>query len=354
MRSIDATDLAAVLDVARSDLERMRGKCIFITGATGFVGSWLLETAAYANRVAGLDLRVVALLEPGTEPRIAPPHLADLDGVEFVEGDVRSIDHASIAAQSRNARAIDAVIHAAIAVNASTIARNPIPTLDTAVEGTRRVLELARESGARRFLFLSSGAIYGQAPAHLDRFAEGHRGAVESTDPAQVYAEGKRIGEMMCACMTRAHGLETVIARLFAFVGPHLYLDRHYAVGNFMRDALLGRPVVVRGDGTAVRSYQYASDMAVWLWALLSRGAAGRAYNVGASRPVSIAELASRVAALGEPPVAVEIQGVPREGAQRDHYLPDLTLSKESLGLREMVTLEDALGRTMRWHRRES
>ena len=81
MRSIDATDLSAVLDVARSDLERMRGKCIFITGATGFVGSWLLETAAYANRVAGLDLRVVALLEPGTEPRSAPPHLADLDGV---------------------------------------------------------------------------------------------------------------------------------------------------------------------------------------------------------------------------------------------------------------------------------
>jgi len=351
VRSIDPADLDAVLDVSRSDLETMRGWRILVTGATGFVGSWLLETAAHGNRVANLDLRLVALVAPGIDLRTEAPHLIGLEGVEFVEGDVRSIDHAGVLAQSATARTLDAVIHAAIAVDASTIARNPIPTLDSAVDGTRRVLELARASGARRFLFLSSGAVYGQAPAHVHRFEESYRGAPDPTDPMQVYAEGKRIGEMMCACVTRAHGLETVIARLFAFVGPHLRLDRHYAVGNFMRDALLGRTVVVRGDGTAIRSYQYAADMAGWLWALLARGTPGRAYNVGASHAVSIAELAAQVAALGVPPVAIEIQGTPRESAARDHYLPDLTLVKESLGVRELVSLDEALARTMRWHR---
>ena len=91
--------------------------------------------------------------------------------------------------------------------------------------------------------------------------------------------------------------------------------------------------------------------MATWLWALLNRGTAGRAYNVGASEPVTIAELARQVARRGDPPVSVDIQGVPREGTSRDHYLPDVSLIKEELGVRESVSLSDAIARTMHWHR---
>lgn len=352
MRPIDPVDLQAAVDQARADLESMRGQHLLVTGATGFVGSWLLETAAFANRVLGLGLRVTALVAPGVDLSAETPQLVGLDGVAFVEGDVCTMEHGDLVRHHPELRSLDAVIHAAIAVDAATIQRNPMPTLDSAVEGTRRALALAQASGARRFLFLSSGAVYGQAPPSLEHFAESFRGGPDPTDPTQVYAEGKRIGEMMCACVTRAYGLETVIARLFAFVGPHLRLDRHYAVGNFMNDALSGRPIVVRSDGTAIRSYLYAGDMAAWLWALLRRGQPGRAYNVGASRAVSIGQLANEVARLAEPPVPVQIQGVASHDAPRDRYLPDLTLVKSSLAVRETVSLEDALARTMQWHRR--
>ena len=354
MPPIDPADLEAVLEEGRPDLEDIRGQHLLVTGATGFVGSWLLETAAYANRVTGLGIRVTALVAPGVDLRTEAPHLLALDGVTFIEGDVCTIDRPDMVAKHPELGAIDSVIHAAIAVDAATIGRNPMPTLDSAVEGTRRTLALAQASGARRFLFLSSGAVYGQAPPGLEHFAESYRGAPDPTDPAQVYAEGKRIGEMMCACVTRAYGMETVIARLFAFVGPHLRLDRHYAVGNFMRDALSGQPIVVKSDGTAIRSYLYAGDMATWLWALLRRGESGRAYNVGSSRAVSIAQLAAQVAELADPPVPVQIEGVAAEDAPRNRYLPDLTLVKESLAVRETVSLEDALARTMRWHRRHA
>jgi dTDP-glucose 4,6-dehydratase len=350
MRKIHHTDLAQVFTLARSDFATLKGARVLVTGATGFVGSWLVESAAYANREGGLGLRLFALVPPWLDLANAGAHLVGLDGVTFLRGDIRTLERGALEQQDSDAGAFDAVIHAAIAVDATTIATNPMPTLDTAVEGTRRALEVARASGASRFLFLSSGAVYGAAPAHLQRIPETYLGGPDQTDPRAVYAEGKRIGEMMCACAKRAHGLATVMARPFAFVGPHLPIDRHFAIGNFVRDALVGGPVVVQSDGTSVRSYMYAGDMAVWLWALLVRGESGRAYNVGASRDVTIAEVARLVAAAANPTCSVEVRGQPRSGAVADRYLPDVSRARETLGLTETVGLEDAIARTFRWH----
>ena len=350
-RTIDPPDLALVLDQAHNDFTALHGARVLVTGATGFVGSWLLETAAYANRMAGADLRIFALVPPRFDVATESPHLLGLDGVTFVRGDICTLDRNALIAQHPEMGMLDAVIHAAIAVDATTIDANPIPTLDTAVEGTRRTLELARASQASRFLFLSSGAVYGTAPTQLARIPESYFGGPDQTNPRLVYAEGKRIGEMMCACFSRAYGLATVMARPFAFVGPHLPIDRHFAVGNFIRDTLAGGPVVVGGDGTPVRTYMYAADLAVWLWALLVRGETGRAYNIGSEQEIDIAALARLVASFGAPPCAVEVRGKAVAGTPPERFTPDVRLARESLGLATQVTLEDAIARTFQWHR---
>lgn len=351
MRQISRPDLDHVLAHAGADLSSLEGASVLVTGATGFVGSWLVESAVRANAASGTKLRIVAAVPPECDVARDAPHLASLEGVTFVRGDIRTWTPAEVAAQCGGSLRFDAVIHAAIMVDAATIATNPRPTLDSAVDGTRRTLDIARAGGARRFLFLSSGAVYGRQPAGLERIAESVSGSPDPMDAGSVYAEGKRIGETMCAVANRAEGIEAVVARAFAFVGPHLPLDRHFAVGNFMRDALAGGPIAVRGDGTAVRSYMHAADMTAWLWSLLARGEAGRAYNVGASSPVTIADLARRVARVVEPNVAVEIRGTPVPGAVPDRYVPDVSLAAASLGLRETIGLDDAIERTVRWHR---
>jgi dTDP-glucose 4,6-dehydratase len=351
MPPIHPTDLAQVFSLARGDFSTLRGARVLVTGASGFIGSWLTECVGYANREGGMGIRLFALIPPWLDATRGAAHLAKLDGVTVLRADIRTLDAGALALLHDDAGALDAVIHAAISVDAATIATNPIPTLETAVEGTRRVLELARASGASRFLFLSSGAVYGAAPAHLQRIPETYLGGPDQTDPRAVYAEGKRIGEMMCACATRAHGLATVMARAFAFVGPHLPIDRHFAIGNFVRDALAGGPVVVQSDGRSVRSYLYAGDMAVWLWALLVRGDAGVAYNVGAERDVTIAEVAGLVASSATPACGVEVRGQTVSGAISDRYLADVSRARDTLGLHETVTLEDAIARTLRWHR---
>jgi len=138
-------------------------------------------------------------------------------------------------------------------------------------------------------------------------------------------------------------------------MGPHLPLDQHFAIGNFIRDALAGRTITVRGDGTPVRSYLYAADLAVWLWTLLLRApelAANLAvFNVGSCERVSVRELAERVAAAIDPGLRVEVLGESALGAGRVQYVPDVRKAEAELGLRAWIGLEEAIRRTAEWYR---
>jgi dTDP-glucose 4,6-dehydratase len=289
---LPAADLEHILAHTRELWDELRGQTIFITGGTGFFGAWLLESFVHANEALGLEARAVVLTRNPEAFAARAPHLARR--VELLQGDVRDFRFPT--------GTFSHVIHAGTTSGSPV---EPGEMFDTIVGGTRRTLEFAATQGTRKLLFVSSGAVYGRQPSGLTHVAEDYEGAPDPLDAASAYGEGKRAAELLCGLAGRRHGFEIRVARCFAFVGPHLSLDAHFAIGNFIRDALRGGPIRVGGDGTPCRSYLYAADLAVWLWTILFKGAAGAAYNVGSEEALSISAVAKTDAGVFDPEPAV-------------------------------------------------
>lgn len=320
----------------------MRDARVFITGAGGFVGSWLLESLLHADRAHGLGIRVIALARDPAAFAGRLPHLAAAPAVATLRGDVRQ----AIATN----RGFTHVVHCASAAPPEENAARPDDVVDLIETGTARVIELARRFSGARFLQMSSGSVYGQQPPELEMIPESHPGEASSEVPAERFGAAKRSAERLGASAAGT-GVRAVAARAFGLVGPRLPLNGQFAIGNFLRDAAAGRAIAVRGDGTPIRSWLHAADLAAWCWTILAMGGTGTAYNVGSDDAISIGEAARRVGALAEPPLPVSVARTADPGMPRSRFVPDITRARTELGLDVWIPLDDALKRTWDWVR---
>jgi dTDP-glucose 4,6-dehydratase len=339
-------DLDLILTQTRELWSEMRGQRLFLTGGTGFFGCWLVESFCHANRELALGATVHVLSRDPAKFLAKCPHLANDPALILHAGDVRDFTFPE--------GEFAYVIHAATESGSRQGADEPLEMLSTILAGTERALKFSMHSGAQKFLLTSSGAVYGRQPADITHVPETYLGGPDPLDPASVYAEGKRASELMCSlyqktATARGVAFEAKIARCWAFCGPHLPLDAHFAIGNFIGDVLNGLPISIGGDGTPRRSYLYAADLATWLWTILFRGPALLPINVGSGHDVSIRELAELVAATLGPETPIQIAKQPIPGAAPARYVPSVERAGTVLGLRESVALEDGIQRTFAW-----
>ena len=341
VKPLPPEDLAHVLAHTRELWAEARGKSFFITGGTGFFGMWLLESFTHINDALGLRMSATVLTRDPAAFALKAPYLTSRADLNFIAGDVRTF--------AFPAGLFDYVIHAATEASAKLNDEAPHEMLDAILGGTRRVLDFAAQCGVKKLLLTSSGAVYGKQPSEITHVSEDYLGAPDPLLPGSAYGEGKRVSEHMCAVHARQHGYEAKIARCFAFVGPHLPLDTHFAIGNFIRDGLAGEPIRIKGDGTPRRSYLYASDLAVWLWTLLFRAPSARAYNVGSDFDLSIADLAAVVNSTLGGRTDVRLAQPVVLGAATLYYVPSVDRARIEMGLATTVPLPEAIGRTIAW-----
>jgi len=314
---------------------------ILLTGGTGFFGKAFLRFFSGSPRMKICS--VVVLSRNPDAFLTAHPNFSRNEQIAFHKGDI----------QNRTSlpwsESFSHVVHAA---TDSTLGPNlsPLQRFQQIVEGTTNILDLAVATGAHRYLLTSSGGIYGPQPSDLEAIPEDWRGSPPMDEPSTAYSQAKRAAEHLCALYREAHGLETVIARCFAFVGPDLPLNVHFAIGNFIRDALSADAITVSGDGTPLRTYLDQTDLAHWLLTLLEHGRPGQAYNVGSDEVISIANLAHLVRDILAPDKPVHILGQPYPCAARSRYVPDIRKAHQELGLNVSIPLAEAIRRTGEAH----
>jgi nucleoside-diphosphate-sugar epimerase len=310
---------------------------ILLTGGTGFFGCTLLEAYTKAwegERLGGL---ITVLTRNAAAFRVKAPKLAGHPGVDVIEGKLNEINFGN--------RSWDTVVHAAVEYG------EPLEILERNQTNTKIILELARRWNSKRVLFTSSGAVYGPQPPEMAHITEDYLGfpVISKYDS---YGQEKRNSELLGMLHGERYGYDFLIARCFAFMGPWLPLGGSGAAGNFIGDALAGRPILVRGNGRPLRSYLFGEDLADWLWTVLLRGVHGRPYNVGSSEAVSIADLAYRVRDILAPEGEVRIS-MDAEQGPRLRYVPSVERAQQELGLKMRIGLNEAILRTGNWNRNQ-
>jgi dTDP-glucose 4,6-dehydratase len=331
-------DLDAISEQCDGIWDELRGANILLTGGTGFIGTWLLETFRHVNISRDLGIRLTIITRSPNAFEKKHTHLFNTLGFEFVYGDVT-------AEWPKFKTHFTHLIHAATDASADLNENNPLKMYETIISGTKNCLEFARINKVPNVLFMSSGAVYGQQPWEMERVAETWFGGPNCVDPKATYAEAKRAAEMLCAIYCKQYGLNVTIARIFALLGPYLSLGIHFAAGNFIKDAMEGKEVVVKGNGMPIRSYMYASDLVVWLLRILVRGQSCYPYNVGSEEGVSIRALAKIIStelAAGE----FSVMSQEDIGWNLGRYVPDTSRIQRDLGVSQKIDLKEAIIRT--------
>jgi UDP-glucuronate decarboxylase len=307
-----------------------------ITGGTGFFGKALLRRWLATAEAGGSTPQVVVLSRDPEGFLGANPEFGGHPWLSFSRGDI--LEPGTLPLISGISHFIHGAADSTLGPQLTDIQR-----FNQIVDGTRHVLEWAVKLGVKRVLFCSSGGVYGLPPIGVSHLDEAYNGMPDPLAPKSAYGVGKRAAEHLCGSYADQYRIEIVIARCFAFVGKDLPLNVHFAIGNFIRDALSRDAITVSGDGTAVRSYLDQRDLADWLTTILERGKSGRAYNVGSDRAIDMAELARLVRDLLSPEKEVRILGVARGGGERQVYVPNIERARSELALDVRIPLEQAI-----------
>lgn len=281
---------------------------IFITGATGFIGKWILESLLWCSP----DTKITILTRDPARFIKEVPHLASK--VEIEQGNISTFDF--------TCTDYDYIIHAAH----DKTPRN-LSHLNINYHGAQRVSNYARiQSNLKSLLYISSG--------------------IAETPDASPYALGKYVSEFVLL----NSNLPTKIARCYTFVGPYLPLNSNFAVGNFIYDGLQGNPITIIGTGLAHRSYMYAVDLMIWLWTILFNGLNNKIYNVGSPQIISIRSLAYLISQIFDHHPHIFAKYDPLVPAS--YYVPNVLETMQEFGLEIYTPLNEAIHKTIEWNKK--
>jgi nucleoside-diphosphate-sugar epimerase len=292
-------DIKKILD---SDLEweKIYNSSIFITGATGLIGTVLVDTLMTLTLEKGANITVYAMGRNGARVAERFADYMESPYFVFVQGDVN--DHLEFD------RKVDYLFHCASNTHPRAYATDPIGTIMSNVIGTNHVLSYARTCEAKRVVFLSTVEIYGENRGDVEKFTEDYSGYIDCNTMRAGYPEGKRTGEALCQAYISKYGMDVVIPRICRVYGSTMLDTDSKALAQFIRNAVNNEDIVLKSEGTQYYSYCYVADVVSALFYTLIKGKSGEAYNIAdESSDIYLKDLAAILAELSGRNVIFEL-----------------------------------------------
>ncbi|NBV06106.1 MAG: NAD(P)-dependent oxidoreductase [Proteobacteria bacterium] len=344
--SIDKSDLE-LFETKLFDLPgELRDKSILVSGASGFFGRCLLECLLHLDWRHGLNIKIYAVSRNLESFKKKFPILSS-SKINLIESNISQLKDFH--------DKVDYIIHAACDTSSERLKNSPHKFLEENYLGTQNMLEIARSNKGCRFLYLSSGAIYGAQNLDMKLRLESDLSAPDLQKISSVYGEAKRLGEILCSIYSSSYAVQTSVARCFSFVGPYMNFDGHYAIGNFIRDVANNKDVILQSKSKTYRSYLYSIDLAIWLMRILISAPNNSVYNVGSSQEILIEDLAGLVVKTLSSKSKIAFsdnQGFNTSSSSR--YISCNEKAKLELGLEQYTSLEKAIKSTFLWYQKNN
>lgn len=327
-----------ILQIFQMDLpwKRLAGCNILVTGATGLIGGCLVDTLM-SNPLRDYEVYASGRNEERARKRFA--EFYDKDGFHFVNHDV--MQPLSVNIQ------FDYIIHAASGANPLEYAKRPVEVMKSNIMGVTNLIEYGRVSGMKKFLYVSSGEVYGEGDGRV--FTEEYSGYVDCTQPRSCYPSSKRAAETLCVSYASEYDIDVVIARPCHIYGPYFTETDTRVYAQFIRNILRGEDIVMKSTGEQFRSWCYVVDCVSALLHILLKGENCQAYNIADENSnITIRELAENVARIGGRKVVIDLpDGDEKRGFNVVTKSVFSTQKLESLGWKPMVAISDGLRSTI-------
>lgn len=325
---------------------RFEGKTVLITGAAGFIGSWLVGLLQWLNKNTFARPATIIAVDN---------YITGMERNPFIDmnDDHLLFEKADITKPLTLRERPDLIVHAAGIASPVFYAKYPLETMTSTIDGLRNILELAREVKPEAVLYFSSSEIYGDPDPKFIPTPETYNGNVSSTGLRACYDEAKRIGETISTVYHRIYGVPVVLVRPFNVYGPGMKIDDQRVLPNFLNAALEGKTLEIHNRGEQTRTFCYATDAVNGFLRVLLSGKPGEAYNIGMdNEEISIAELARRVEVVVGKKLDIQIKDYP-EGypvGDPNRRCPSLTKARTGLGYDPSISLDEGLARMLKWY----
>ena len=286
-----------ILQIFKGNLpwEKLSGTNILVTGATGLIGGCLVEALMMNPR---RDYQVYASGRNEERAKARFKDYVDNPAFHFVKYDVMQLLQSDVH--------FDYVIHAASNASPNFFAQKPVEVIKSNIDGVAHLMEYGLSHGMKRFLYVSSGEVYGEGDGRT--FTEDYSGYVNPTSPRSCYPSSKRAAETLCVSYAAEYGADVVIARPCHVYGPYFTEQDNRVYAQFIRNVLDDKDIVMKSTGEQFRSWCYVVDCVSALLHILLKGTSGEAYNIAdADSNISIRELAETIAAIGGRKVVIDL-----------------------------------------------